>query len=79
MTLGIQKGQKQMFTSLVLERLPLRMIVAQSRDSGEKVWVKPGLDLDKVKGCQVNLSKMQARNGVHKMDPRGTGASFLDQ
>lgn len=69
MTLGIQKGQKQMLASLVWERLLLRMTVAQSKNSGEKGWVKPGLDLDQVKGCQVNLSKMQARNGVHKMEP----------
>lgn len=66
MTLGIREGLKQMFACLVSERLQLRMSVAQSRDSGEKGWLKPGLDLGQVKGCQVSLSKVQARNGVQK-------------
>lgn len=55
-----------MFASFVLERLQLRMTVAQRGDSGEKGRVKLGLDLGRVKGCQVSLSKMQARNGVWK-------------
>lgn len=56
MTLGIQKDQKQMLASLVLERLLLRMIAAGNRDSREKEWVRPGLDLRQIKGCQANLS-----------------------